>query len=272
MSGLTLYQVLLYGFVVLALVVMTYLSRVSAPYGRHSRGGFGPRINATMGWVLMEAPAALVPFALFLVANREHRQNPVLIAMGVLWQLHYVYRSFIFPFRRRGGAPMSLLIPLAGAVFYCGNAYLNWHYLTVLRAPFAVSWFADPRFLGGLLLFLAGFAINQHSDWILLHLRKPGETGYKIPYGGLYRLVSCPNYLGELIEWIGWAILTWSLAGAVFALWTAANLIPRAVAHHRDYQRRFSDYPPSGKPSSPLFCSQPPSQELPGLDKWPRWV
>ena len=102
-------------------------------------------------------------------------------------------------------------------------------------------------------MFLGGFAINQHSDFILLHLRRPGETGYKIPYGGLYRLVSCPNYLGELLEWIGWAILTWSLGGLTFALWTAANLIPRAVAHHRDYHRRFPEYPTERKAVLPFL-------------------
>jgi hypothetical protein len=44
--------------------------------------------------------------------------------------------------------------------------------------------------------------------------------------------VSCPNYLGEILEWIGWAIATWSLAGWVFAIWTMANLAPRAFTNH----------------------------------------
>ncbi len=28
-------------------------------------------------------------------------------------------------------------------------------------------------------------------------LREPGENGYKIPHGGGYRFISCPNYLGD---------------------------------------------------------------------------
>ncbi|HEX6242129.1 MAG TPA: 3-oxo-5-alpha-steroid 4-dehydrogenase, partial [Polyangiales bacterium] len=84
---------------------------------------------------------------------------------------------------------------------------------------------------------------NRQSDRILLGLRAPGETGYKIPRGGLYSFISCPNYFGELVEWCGWALLTWSLPGLFFALFTAANLVPRALAHHRDYRRRFPDYP-----------------------------
>ena len=51
---------------------------------------------------------------------------------------------------------------------------------------------------------------------ILRNLRAPGETGYKIPVGGLFRWVSSPNYFGELLEWTGWAIATWSIPGVAF--------------------------------------------------------
>lgn len=78
---------------------------------------------------------------------------------------------------------------------------------------------------------------------MLAALRRPGETGYKIPRGWLYERISCPNYLGELVVWTGWAIATWSPAGAVFVAWTAANLLPRSLANHRWYRATFPDYP-----------------------------
>ena len=53
--------------------------------------------------------------------------------------------------------------------------------------------------------------------------------------------------LGDIIDWIGWAILTWSISGLVFAIWTIANLFPRALAHHKWYQEKFSDYPKNRK-------------------------
>ena len=56
--------------------------------------------------------------------------------------------------------------------------------------------------------------------------------------------MSCPNYLGEIVEWCGWALATWSLAGLAFALYTAATLRPRALNHHSWYRQRFPDYPP----------------------------
>ena len=64
--------------------------------------------------------------------------------------------------------------------------------------------------------------------------------------------MSCPNYLGEIVEWIGWAILTWSLAGASFAVWTAANLAPRALSNHRWYREQFTDYPPARRALIPF--------------------
>jgi steroid 5-alpha reductase family enzyme len=101
-------------------------------------------------------------------------------------------------------------------------------------------------------LFALGVYINIQSDNILLNLRKPGESGYKIPYGGMFRYVSSPNYLGEIIEWTGYALACWSLPALSFAVWTIANLVPRAIAHHRWYQRQFSDYPAERKALIPF--------------------
>ena len=106
---------------------------------------------------------------------------------------------------------------------------------------------SDPRFLAGLAIFLAGMTLNIRSDNILLKLRNSENPGYAIPRGGAYRYVSCPNYLGEVIEWAGWALATWSLAGFAFFLYTAANLAPRALSHHQWYKARFPDYPPNRK-------------------------
>ncbi len=219
---------------------------VTAPYGRHSRGGWGPAIPSNLGWILMESPAALVMAAAF--AGGTWPPAPASWAFLALWEVHYLHRSFVYPFGRVGGAQrMPISIVATGLCFNVANAYINGRFLFALSGGYPLSWLIDPRFLAGLVLFVAGFAINRHSDHTLRRLRRPGETGYRIPYGGLYRWVSCPNYLGEIVQWLGWAVATWSLAGLGFALWTIANLAPRARAHHRWYRGHFPEYPPERK-------------------------
>lgn len=236
------FRVLLWSWFGLAAVTFAALRWVAAPYGRHTRAGWGPQIPSTVGWVLMEAPAAL-GFATFFSLG-ERRAWPGALALLALWELHYVHRAFVYPFRRRGGdKPMPLLIPLLAVLFNVPNAYLNARWLTHFSPGYGWAWLADPRFLVGATLFLVGLGINWRSDRTLRLLRAPGERGYKIPVGGLYRYVSCPNYLGEMLEWSGWAMATWSLPGLMFALYTAANLVPRARAHHAWYRQRFADYP-----------------------------
>lgn len=255
MTELRFHTLLLYGFVALAVVSFIALFFVTAPYGRHAKGTKGPTINSTLGWVLMESPSALV-FALCYMLG-EHRASLSSVAFLLLWEAHYVHRAFIFPFRRRGGErEMGLSVAASAFFFTATNGYLNGRYLFTFAPAYLSSpeWVKDPRFIVGALLFVTGFAINQWADHVLFNLRRPGETGYKIPRGGLYELVSCPNYLGELIEWSGWALLTWSLPGLVFAIWTAANLVPRAIAHHRWYKGKFADYPPERRAVIPFVC------------------
>jgi hypothetical protein len=111
----------------------------------------------------------------------------------------------------------------------------------------------DPRFIVGALLFWFGYVLNQHSDRVLINLRGDGQTGYKIPYGGGYRFVSCPNYLGEMVEWGGWALACWNPGALAFFVWTVANLAPRAIKTHRWYRESFPDYPPRRKALLPFI-------------------
>lgn len=242
MDEATIHRAVLWVFLAVALVTFPALFLVTAPYGRHGKGTWGPTISSRTGWLLMESPSAIVFFALFLLGDRR---DPASIAFLLLWELHYFHRAFVFPFRMRGAEkPMPVLIAAFAFTFTALNGYLNGRWLYAFGPARDVSWLWDPRFLVGAAVFLAGFVINQHADWVLIHLRKPGETGYKIPHGGLYRWVSCPNYLGEMLEWTGFALATFSLPALVFALWTIANLLPRARSNHRWYKETFPDYPP----------------------------
>jgi len=213
-------------------------------YGRHDTDETGPRIDTRLAWLVMEAPASLV-FAYYYLTG-PNAAYPAPVVLFFMWQLHYVHRAFIYPWtlRVREGSSSSILLPLGGGVFCAVNGYLNGIYISTYGTHLTTeAWLVDPCFLGGCALFVIGYAINKRSDQILRNLRAPGETGYKIPRGALYELVSCPNYFGELLQWTGFAIAGWSIGGAAFAAVTAGNLIPRAVENHRWYHDKFEDYP-----------------------------
>ena len=241
MSERALFDGLLWALLAAGAVTFAVLLVVVAPYGRHVRRGFGPLVSGTPGWVLMESTAALVPAATFLVAGAPLGAMPWICL--ALWEAHYVYRGLVYPFRRKVAGEIPVLVVAMGMFFNLVNGYLNGRWLSHFAPPAGLDGLASPRFLAGLGLFVAGFAVNLHSDQVLLDLRARGEAGYSVPQRGLHRLVACPNYLGELVEWTGFALLTWSPAAAVFAFWTAANLVPRAIAHLRWYRRTFPDYP-----------------------------
>ena len=227
-----------------ALAAMTFviLFRVTAPYGRHIRPGWGPTLSARLGWIVMESPAVLLFAAVYLSGENALTTTP-LVLLG-MWQFHYVYRTFVFPFRlQAAGKRMPIVIVAMAILFNSLNAYINARWIAHLGS-YETAWLLQAPFLLGAACFAIGWAINQHADATLLGLRRSGNADYGIPRGGLYRWISCPNYLGEMLEWIGWAIATWSLAGAAFAVFTVANLLPRALANHRWYRHQFADYPP----------------------------
>jgi len=234
---------LVVGWFILAAVVFIALFYFVAPYGRHIRSGWGATINNRLGWVIMEAAAPLVFAACFMLGDNR-KVATVLVFFG-LWEVHYLHRAFIYPFGLQGeGKRMPILVMSSGFLFNAVNGYLNGRYLFTFSAGYTNEWLGDPRFVAGVGLFLAGFIINRRADSTLRNLRKPGESDYRVACGGLYRWISCPNYFGEIIMWAGWAVATWSLPGLAFAVWTAANLVPRARAHHAWYHEHFPDYPP----------------------------
>ncbi len=253
MEELNIYWGLLIASAIVALAMFILLFFISAPYGRHVRRGWGPSINSKWGWIIMESPAVIIFSVLFGISDRKIELVP--IVLFVLWLLHYVQRDLIFPFFLRTKKRMPILIMFFGMIFQISNTYLQARWIFHFAAPTAYtpSWLKDPRFIIGVIIFIVGYIINRHSDLVLRELRKPGENGYKIPFGGMYKFVSSPNYLGEILIWIGWASMVWNFAGLLFAFWTIANLVPRARSHHKWYKETFEEYPEKRKAIIPYL-------------------
>jgi hypothetical protein len=259
MSEAAFHSALTWGVIATGVIVFISLFFITAPYGRHARTGWGPSLNNRLAWIIMESPAALVFAGVYAIGRNALAPAP--LALAALWLTHYVHRSFVFPFRMSSTKrPMPISVAAMAIVFNVINAYLNARWVSQFGA-YPTSWLSDPRFVVGAVAFFIGMAINIQSDNILFSLRRPGESGYKIPQGGGYRFVSMPNYLGELIEWAAWSVASWSLAGVSFFVFTFANLVPRAVANHRWYQETFAEYPKERRAVIPwLWC--PDNEQL----------
>jgi 3-oxo-5-alpha-steroid 4-dehydrogenase 1 len=235
-----------------AILLFPLLLRITAPYGRHSSRNWGPMISNRLGWIIMELPSLIV-FVGFFILGPNSMNLPMLIFF-LLYTAHYTNRSIIFPFRTRTSRKlMPLLIALFAIFFNLVNGFLNGYYFGTVSAGYSIEWLYDIRFILGSILFVSGMFINVRSDNSLLALRKSSGNGYSIPMGGMFRYVSCPNFFGEIVEWTGFAVMTWSPAALAFAVWTVVNLVPRALDHHRWYRNRFENYPGDRKALIPYI-------------------
>ena len=234
------FNIFLIGMSVLALIVFICLFFVDAGYGQFRSKKWGVSVPNKIGWFLMEFPIFALMCWFFFNSGRV--QLPYLIFF-IIFQIHYFQRVFVFPMLLKGKSQMPLAIVLMGVVFNSLNALMQagWLFYISPADYYGENWLCSPQFIIGTILFFAGFAINIDSDYIIRHLRKPGDTKHYLPKKHLFKYVTSANYFGELLEWIGFAVLTFSWAGAVFAWWTFANLAPRAVRLNKKYHAEFKD-------------------------------
>lgn len=207
------FNILLIVMAVLAVVVFIALFFVDAGYGMLLNRKWGKTVSNKVGWFVMESPVFLLMTVLWLMSDRRFEAAPLCFLF--LFQLHYFQRAFIFPFLLKGRGRMPLAIIAMGILFNMVNAVMQggWIFYLAPEGLYTSAWLKTPQFIVGTAVFIAGMVINIHSDHIIRNLRRPGDTAHHIPYGGMFRWVSSANYFGEFVEWVGFAVLTWSWSG-----------------------------------------------------------
>jgi 3-oxo-5-alpha-steroid 4-dehydrogenase 1 len=245
----TIYNIsvlLILGF---AVIVFLLLFFISAPYGKFLRRGWGPSVKSKWAWMIMESPSPMLMTYFFITSGQKNL--PQIIFIG-LWLIHYVHRTFIYPFTQSGSNksyPVVLII--MAFIFNCFNGFINGFGVFKILT-YDLKWLGSWQFLTGAAVFISGFVINKTADEKLRKLRIGSPEEYVVPQGWLFGYISSPHYFGEIIEWGGWAIMTWSLPGLTFFIFTFANLFPRAISSHKWYKNNFSDYPSDRKAIIPF--------------------
>lgn len=242
---------LLFIMFLVGLVVFVSLYFVDAGYGKMRSDKWGPSMNNKVGWLLMECPVffvVLYEYVKSLPLYGGITMHAPYWVFFLIFEFHYFQRSFVFPFLLKGKSKMPFAIMIMSVVWNLINGYIQGYFLFHI-APndptyshlYTASWLTDPRFIIGTIIFFTGWIINMHSDYVIRHLRKPGDTNHYLPKKGMYRYVTSANYLGEITEWLGFAILTWSLAGLLFFWFSCCNLVPRANSIYHKYEEEFPD-------------------------------
>lgn len=235
-------------FIAVVTFCVLFFAKVIAPFGRHTRTDWGPMLLNTWGWFFMELISIVGLWVGFLLGGGMDASLLAKIGMAA-WSLHYINRTFIFPFRMSNKKKKMPVVIMFSAIFFNSiNGTLNGYFL-------GNDWiyYSLPFFIIGVTFFVIGMYINMKSDNILLNLRKPGETHYVIPKGFLFERVSSPNLFGEIIEWTGFVLMVPSVASLSFLVWTLANLVPRARDHHQWYLSKFEEYSKEKKALFPFL-------------------
>ncbi|XP_048863155.1 3-oxo-5-alpha-steroid 4-dehydrogenase 2-like [Brienomyrus brachyistius] len=239
-----------WGLILASVAYFNRQRKTETPYGRYlDTSKPALMVPAKVAWFLQELPSFLVPMVLLYTADEVSAMGRNLLLSTFC--LHYFQRTFIYSLLNKG-RPTHLQIMISAMIFCSINGFFQ-GYNMLHCAEYAENWWADVRLWTGLIIFFVGMAINIHSDHILRKLRKPGEVTYKIPNGGLFEYVSGANFFGEILEWTGYAVATWTLPALAFAFFTLCSIGPRACHHHRFYLKQFKNYPRSRKALIPFI-------------------
>jgi len=196
---------------------------INAPFGR-----FTPKnqkslllVDGIKSWIVMELVSPMTFIYTFYTSPLTETRAPIQwnspqAILALCFLVHYANRAIINPLRTPSRSKSHIIVPLAAVAFNVVNGSLMGSYLSSTDARTSLSARSPTPLYVGLTLWAFGFIGNIVHDEILLNIRRKAnskgkgkaEAGehYAIPQGGLYTLVSYPNYLCEWIEWLGFAI------------------------------------------------------------------
>ncbi|KAF8201759.1 3-oxo-5-alpha-steroid 4-dehydrogenase-domain-containing protein [Pholiota molesta] len=231
----------------------------SPPYNRRSLWPFHAEaavdiflLNGIKSWIFMELISPMFFVYTFLTSPLTMQAPPLPaltdrhVILALCFLAHYLNRALISPLRTPSRSKTHIIVPLSGIGFNVINGSLMGSYLS---SPFARIWLQGPpriSFYVGLGIWAIGLIGNIYHDEILLNIRRKAKTKgkakegeargehYAIPQGGLYSLISYPNYFFEWVEWFGFALasspLPFHLGGLTITTALSSLLYPQLIS------------------------------------------
>lgn len=154
--------------------------------------------------------------------------------------LHFFKRNFEVLFIHKYSGKMALDSAILISISYFSSTALMIYTQNLSKALPQPS--TDLKSTG-IALFLIGIIGNFYHHYLLSQTRKKGETGYKIPKGGLFSIIICPHYLFEITLYFGFAFISQTIYSLCFAIATAMYLSGRSYATRKWYVSKFENFP-----------------------------
>lgn len=243
-----------YGMVIFNIITFIALFFIPAHYGRFydDKKSFITLPNK-IAWFLEEIPNLIVSaYYMYFYFIEASKINYLKYLMISFFFIHYIHRTLIFPLKVANTKKMPVEIIFLGFIFTGVNALMQ-NRSIFLFSDYTYDYQFNLSFIIGLVFFFLGMFINIYHDYMMIGLKK-GNSGYVIPRGFLFDYISCPNYFGEMIEWVGFALICQTLSAWIFAFGTFSNLFPRALEYHKWYHKKFpGEYPKERKAIIPYI-------------------
>lgn len=161
-----------------------------------------------------------------------------------LLTLHFLKREYETIFVHRfSNATMPARNIFKNSAHYWALAGFNIAYWVFRPDANAATGDLNPLVLySGLAVFVFGELANLNAHLILRDLRRPGTTDRGIPSGFGFGLVTCPNYMFEVVSWLGiWLVSRFSWSVLVFTVVGSAQMMSWAAKKERRYRKEFGD-------------------------------
>lgn len=228
-------------------------------------------VNTNAAFFVMEINAPITLIGTFIWAPLSKTGMPPLRSPATflcgLFIIHYIHRAIIQPLTSPTRSPSHIIVPFMATCYQLTNGTLLGTFLS--SGEVSLDAWDKPMFWVWVALFFAGMIGNIYHDNLLMSLRRSakakagdGKPHYGIPRGGLFSLISYPNYFCEWCEWLGFAMAstvgtgfppTYLTPPFVFLLSEVCVMLPRAISGHGWYRQKFEDYPKDRKAVIPFI-------------------
>ncbi|KAJ5777549.1 hypothetical protein N7520_000795 [Penicillium odoratum] len=188
----------------------------------------------------------LFPLRPLLYFNYDTLPDPsdLQLLVCALLTIHFLKREFETIFVHRfSNATMPAFNIFKNSAHYWALAGFNIAYWVFRPDAAAASADYNPALVyAGLALFVFGELANLNAHYVLRNLRRPGTTERGIPSGFGFSLVTCPNYMFEIIAWLGiFLVSQLNLSVILFTLVGGLQMWSWAWKKEKRYRKDFGD-------------------------------